>query len=63
MFPLSEQLRTVSQEIRTANNTLAKSALTYQPAANHDLKWYLSQVGTHVANEFPFAASNCGNVR
>jgi hypothetical protein len=43
-------------------NTLAKSALTYQPAANHDLKWYLSQVGTHVANEFPLAASSHGNV-
>jgi hypothetical protein len=64
VFPLWEQLRTVSQEIRTTNitfNTLAKPALTYQPAGNHDLKWYLSQVGTHVANEFPLAAVNRGN--
>jgi hypothetical protein len=66
VFPLLEQLRTVSQKIRTANitfNTLVKSALTYQPAANHDLKWYLSQVGTHVANELPLAAANRGNFR
>jgi hypothetical protein len=41
MFPLSEQLHTVSQKIQTAKitfNTLAKPALTYQPVANHDLK-------------------------
>jgi hypothetical protein len=65
MFPLSKQLCTVSQKIRTANitfNTLAKNVMTYQPAANHDLKWYLSQVGTHIANEFPLAVASCGNV-
>jgi hypothetical protein len=65
VFPLSEQLHTVSQKIRTANimfNALAISMLTYQPAANHDLKWYLSQVGTHVANEFLLAVASCGNV-
>jgi hypothetical protein len=65
VFPLSEQLHTASQKIQTANitfNTLAKSALTYQPVANHDLMWYLSQVGTYVANKFPPAAASCGNV-
>jgi hypothetical protein len=66
VFPLSEQLCTVSQKIQTTNvtfNTLAKLALTYQPATNNDLKWYLSQVGTHVANEFPLAAVSRGNIR
>jgi hypothetical protein len=64
VFTLSEQLCTVSRKIQMANitfNTLANSALTYQPAANHDLKWYLSQVGTPVANEFLLEAASCGN--